>query len=138
VAVVSERLEITDAFSAVFQRFNTMADRISNSLERIDNNLDQYINTNDRARRSTQDHGEQARKTSTDMTALAGTVGKLVAAFGGMAAIKGLVNLSDELTQTQARLDAINDGLQTSEQLNKMIFTSAQNARGSYLDMAQT
>jgi tape measure domain-containing protein len=137
VAVVSERLEITDAFSAVFQRFNTMADRISNSLERIDNNLDQYINTNNRARQSTRDHGEQARKTSTDMTALAGTVGKLVAAFGGMAAIKGLVNLSDELTQTQARLDSINDGLQTSEQLNKMIFASAQNARGSYLDMAQ-
>ena len=138
MAVISEQLQITDAFSSTFQKFNEMADKISASLERIDKNLDEYINTNNRARQSTRDHGEQARKTSTDMTALAGTVGKLVAALGGMAAIRGIINLSDELTLTQARLSAVNDGLQTSAQLNEMIFAAAQNARGSYLDMAQS
>jgi tape measure domain-containing protein len=114
-----------------------MADQISGSLERIDRNLEEYTRANGRASNASQRHSNQIRQTDASMNALAGTVGRLVAALGGMAAIKGMLNLSDELTQTQARLDSINDGLQTSEELNKMIFASAQNARGSYLDMAQ-
>lgn len=138
MAVISEQLQITDAFSSTFQKFNEMADKISASLERIDKNLDEYIKTNDKATQSTKAHGDQARKTGADISSLAGTFGKLATALGGMAAIRGIINLSDELTLTQARLNAVNDGLQTSAQLNEMIFAAAQNARGSYLDMAQS
>lgn len=165
MAVISEQLQITDAFSAVFQRFNQMADQISGSLERVDKNLDEYTATNEKAAETVKAHSEIAQKASSsmdnlgetaekagnaiqqqgtkikqtqnDMTSLVGTVKRLVAALGGMAAIKGMINLSDELTQTQARLNSINDGLQTSAELNNMIFSSAQRARGSYLDMAQ-
>lgn len=138
MAVISEQLQITDAFSSTFQKFNEMADKISGSLERIDKNLEEYTRTNDRAAQSTKAHGDQAKKTSADISSLAGTFGKLATALGGMAAIRGIINLSDELTLTQARLSAVNDGLQTSAQLNDMIFAAAQNARGSYLDMAQS
>lgn len=44
--------------------------------------------------------------------------------------------LSDELVQIKARLDLINDGQQSTEQLNNMIFQSAQRSRGAYLDTA--
>lgn len=51
--------------------------------------------------------------------------------------IGNIINISDELTNTQARLNMINDGLQTVDELNKMIFISAQNARSSYSDTAK-
>ena len=160
MAVINEQLQITDAFSATFQRFNQMADKISGSLERVDQNLEEYKVTNEKAAESVKTHseiaqrasssmddlgtkaekagnvlekqGNQARRTQSDMTSLLGTVRNLVAALGGMAAIRGLINLSDELTLTQARLTAINDGLQTTAQLNNMIFAAAPSQNGSH------
>ncbi|WP_339212915.1 tape measure protein [Solibacillus sp. FSL W8-0372] len=46
------------------------------------------------------------------------------------------VNLSDEVTNITARLSLMNDGLQTTAQLQRMIFDSAQRAYGSYSQMA--
>ena len=52
-------------------------------------------------------------------------------------------DLSDELTQTTARLDmmvsqynALNGTMQTTDELSQMIFLSAQNSRASYMDTA--
>lgn len=56
----------------------------------------------------------------------------LAGAYLGMQTVTGLVNLSDTMTQTTARLDMMNDGLQTTAQLNQMIYQSAQDSRGAY------
>ena len=53
-------------------------------------------------------------------------------AFGG----KKILDLSDEMSSTVARLDLMNDGLQTTEELQNMIFQSAQRSRTAYLDTA--
>lgn len=45
---------------------------------------------------------------------------------------------SDKLTLTKARLDLMNDGLQTTEELQNKIFAAAQRSRGSYEDMASS
>lgn len=60
----------------------------------------------------------------------------LVSAYVGLQTVSKLVGMSDEYTQTSARLDLINDGLQTTEELQNKIFQSAQRARGSYTDMS--
>ena len=60
----------------------------------------------------------------------------LAAAYLGMQTAKGVVGLSDEVVQTRARLEMMNDGLQTTDDLMNMIFQSAESARGNYLDMA--
>ncbi len=44
----------------------------------------------------------------------------------------GSIHLSDELSQTTARLNLMNDGLQTTAQLQAMIFASAQRSRSEY------
>jgi tape measure domain len=67
---------------------------------------------------------------------LASKVMGLVGKYAGMDEIKKLFNLSDSMTQIKVQLDSMNDGLQTTEQLNSMIQTSAQNSRSSYMDMA--
>lgn len=47
-----------------------------------------------------------------------------------------MVALSDSMTQTTARLNMINDGLQTTEELQDKIFASAQRSRTEYLATA--
>lgn len=72
-------------------------------------------------------------------TAAGGLLGKIksiASAYLGMKAVKGLVGLSDTITQTDARLSMMNDGLQTTAELNAMIYASAQRSRGSYLATA--
>lgn len=63
---------------------------------------------------------------------LTGTLGKLAGAYGGIQGLKALAGLSDQMTQTTARLDMMNDGLQTTKELNAMIFQSANRSRGAY------
>ncbi|WP_113674566.1 tape measure protein [Vallitalea guaymasensis] len=60
----------------------------------------------------------------------------LAAAYMSIQSIGNLVSVSDQMTQTEARLNLINDGLQTTEELQDMIFQSAQRSRSSYADTA--
>ncbi|PKB53646.1 hypothetical protein CRH03_24925 [Clostridium sp. HMb25] len=52
--------------------------------------------------------------------------------------IQKIIQLSDSVTQTTARLNLMNDGLQSTERLNQMIFASAQRARAPYMDTANS
>lgn len=63
---------------------------------------------------------------------------KGIAATAGAAFGAGkVIGLSDTISLTTARLNLMNDGLQTTEELQKMIYTSAQRSRGAYVDTAQ-
>lgn len=46
--------------------------------------------------------------------------------------------LSDKLALTKSRINSINDGSQTTNELMDKIYASAERARGSYLDMADS
>lgn len=59
---------------------------------------------------------------------LAGLVSIAAAAAG----VKSILNLSDEMASIKARTDLMNDGLQTTGELQDAISQSAQRARGEY------
>lgn len=61
---------------------------------------------------------------------------RIAATYLTFKSIGSIINLSDELANTTARLNMINDGLQTTDQLNKIIFLSAERSRSSYADTA--
>lgn len=66
---------------------------------------------------------------------LSGLGGKIAAIGGAYAAIeagKKVLDISDEMASTSARIKNVNDGLQSNEELNKMIFQSAKSSRGEY------
>jgi putative tape measure domain protein len=69
-------------------------------------------------------------------SAMGGLVGKAIALASAYMGIGKLMNMSDELTLTTARLDMMNDKVQTTPELLNMVYQSAQNARGSLTDMA--
>lgn len=98
-------------------------------------NLNITLNENSNMQRVVE---QSMRQTDTAAKVLSGTIGKLVAAFGGLTLIKKAIDLSDELTMTQARLNNVNDGLQTTAELQNLIYQAAQRSRGSYAGMMQT
>lgn len=75
---------------------------------------------------------QDIRQGASDMDGLANSVMGMVGAYASLQGIQKLVNLSDEYVQTTARLDMMNDGLQTTEELQDKIFASAQRSRASY------
>lgn len=60
------------------------------------------------------------------------TIKGAVAAYVSIQSISTVLSLSDQLTATTARLDLMNDGLQTTKDLQNMIYLSAERSRGSY------
>lgn len=60
----------------------------------------------------------------------------LAAAYVGLRSVQSLSSLSDTWTQTTARIDRMNDGRQTTPQVQDMIFDAAQRSRGGYQDTA--
>lgn len=59
---------------------------------------------------------------------------KLVGGYLGIQTLKKAADLSDTLVSTRTRLDQMNDGLQTTAELETMIYQAAQNSRGSFVD----
>lgn len=64
---------------------------------------------------------------------LLGKLKKVATAYIGVQTVKAGINLSDTMTQNTARLNLMNDGKQSTPELQNMIFQSAQNSRGNYL-----
>ena len=62
---------------------------------------------------------------------------QLVTAYAGIQTVKFAVGASDQLTQMTARVNMMNDGMQTTDQLMKQIYASAQDARGSFENMTE-
>ena len=52
--------------------------------------------------------------------------------------VKKVLDWSDELSLTQSRLNLINDGTQTTIDLQNKLYQAAQRSRGSYTDMANS
>lgn len=59
----------------------------------------------------------------------------LVATYLSIQGAQKIAGISDEYINSQARLNMINDGLQTTAELQEKIFAAAERSRGSYTDM---
>ena len=57
-------------------------------------------------------------------------------AYVSIQSVGKVLNMSDELSQSIARLNTMNDGLQSTDELVNMVYAAAQDARGSFADMA--
>lgn len=75
-------------------------------------------------------------RAETSTSRLMSTVKNLAGAYLGFQGAKKMIELSDTVSSVTARLNNMNDGLQTTAELNNMIFESAQRSRGLYLETA--
>ena len=74
---------------------------------------------------------DEAKKSADQLTQ---SLKSLVASYISIQGLKKAVDLSDSLVSMRARLDRMNDGLQTTQELETMIYQSSQRSRGSFTD----
>ena len=104
---------------------NNAYQRLSETVE----NTERYIRDNvDEQGRFNQAISEGASNADN----LTDTLKGAVAAYATVQTVGKALDLSDTLTSTTARLSMMNDGLQTTNDLQNMIYQSAERARGSY------
>lgn len=100
-------------------------ERSSSSANRMGNAAEQAARSQDRMNRS-------MRAGQSAASGLERRIMGLARAYLGLRSAQAFVGLSDAMTQTKARLDRMNDGLQTTAQLQDMIYQAAQRSRGCY------
>lgn len=126
----TQQLELNDAMqrmdgSAINQAYNRLNNTISGSERYIRDNINAQNDFTEEVQRSTNETSNLTRK-----------IAGVAAAYLSIRSIGNVINVSDDLVQTTARLDLMNDGMQTTKELQDMIYLSAQRSRGAYLDMA--
>lgn len=118
-----------DKIKQAYEKFNQEVSKTDDIIRRNtteQNNFNNSIN-----------NGNNNIKNSNGLfNGLAGKITAVAGAYMGVQAAGKTLGLSDTLTQTTARLDMMNDGLQTTEELQQKIFASAQRSRASYTDTA--
>lgn len=108
----------TEAANAAYSRLNTQVGQVERQIR--ENTVAQGAFNN------------SVTDGTNNVGGLINSLKQVAIAVGGAKAVQGAINLSDTYSQTLARLDMMNDGLQTTAQLQDMVFASAQRSRMEY------
>ncbi|KAK2204605.1 hypothetical protein XC19_05610 [Clostridioides difficile] len=159
MATIQTSIKIFDGMTPAFRNMTTSINTTINSLERLQQRLHNPLNTGgiqasqqslnnieniltrieQKIGRNTNEQENFNNKIKQGSEAGSLLVSKLKSLAGiyiGIRGIESITKAADTIASTKARLNLMNDGLQTTEQLNKMIYLSAQSARASYADTA--
>lgn len=112
-----ERMDVSAANEAYLRLSST----VSNTERYIRDNTDEQGRFNRAIDEGTQGAGD-----------LMNMIKGAVAAYASVQTIGKVMDLSDQLTSTTARINLMNDGLQSTQDLQNMIYLSAERSRGAY------
>ncbi|HBB28267.1 MAG TPA: phage tail tape measure protein, partial [Clostridiales bacterium] len=155
MATIQNTIKMKDSVGSVLKSIITSVDMTISAMEKLGSSSDRIdlsgdfasvkqqigltrneLNMFDDEIRKAKEEQENFNNKIRDGTNSASSLKAMFASIGGAMALKKLINTSDQWIQTAARLDIINDGLQTTEELQRKIFASAQASRGLYTDIA--
>lgn len=111
--------------SAANDAYLRLSQTVGNTERYIRDNVDEQGSFNQEISAGTQQANE-----------LTNTIKRAVAAYVSIQSVGKALNISDELVQTTSRLNMMNDGVQTTAELVNMVYAAAQDARGSFSQMA--
>ena len=111
--------------SAANDAYLRLSQTVGNTERYIRDNVDEQGRFNQEISAGTQQANE-----------LTNTIKRAVAAYVSIQTVGKALNISDELVQTTSRLSMMNDGVQTTAELVNMVYAAAQDARGSFSQMA--
>lgn len=127
---IQEQNELNQAMqnmdvSAANDVYLRLSQTVSGTERYIRDNVDEQGRFNQEIQEGTQQANE-----------LTNTIKNAVLAFVSIQSVGKALNISDELVQTTSRLNMMNDGLQSTQELVNMVYAAAQDARGSFSEMA--
>lgn len=111
--------------SAANDAYLRLSQTVGNTERYIRDNVDEQGRFNQEISAGTQQANE-----------LTNTIKRAVATYVSIQSVGKALNISDELVQTTSRLNMMNDGVQTTAELVNMVYAAAQDARGSFSQMA--
>lgn len=111
--------------SAANDAYLRLSQTVGNTERYIRDNVDEQGRFNQEISAGTQQANE-----------LTNTIKRAVAAYASIQTVGKALNISDELVQTTSRLNMMNDVVQTTAELVNMVYAAAQDARGSFSQMA--
>lgn len=111
--------------SAANDAYLRLSQTVGNTERYIRDNVDEQGRFNQEISAGTQQANE-----------LTNTIKRAVAAYVSIQSVGKALNISDELVQTTSRLNMMNDGVRTTAELVNMVYAAAQDARGSFSQMA--
>lgn len=120
VSRTNRALEVTDNLS---DQVNTGAnfDRAASAVSRASGQVDNFNRKQ-----------QQAQNEAKGVANIWSTVKKYIASALAAVSVQKIVDLADTMTTTRARIDLMNDGLQTTDELQSMIMASANRSRAAY------
>lgn len=80
--------------------------------------------------------GRETQKTNDQAGKLLSTIKRIAAAAGVITLVRSFLDFSDTQAQINARLNLMNDGFQTTNELSEMIYQSALRSKAAYSDTA--
>ena len=115
----------------------TMNQSVSSSpYDEIQADIQQTSDSINEAAQSQNDFNQELQSGSSHADGLLNSAKNLVATYATLKSVESALNTSDELVQTTSRLNMMNDGLQSTQELVNMVYAAAQDARGSFSEMA--
>lgn len=128
--MVQEQNELNEAMqdmdvSAANDAYLRLSQLVSGTERYIRDNTDEQGRFNREIQEGTQQASE-----------LNDTIKNAVLAYVSVQSIGNALNISDELMMTISRLNMMNDGVQSTQELVNMVYAAAQDARGSFAEMA--
>lgn len=124
----------TEKLGATIRGLETQQQTLTKSMKAAESAASVAAAAKDEAAAATKRLQEQENMAQSVTNSLTSSVLRLVASYVSIQGLKKAVDLSDSLVSMRARLDRMNDGLQTTQELETMIYQSAQRSRGSFTD----
>lgn len=116
--------------SAIRQARDELA-RAEIALDSVEQNIREADEQQQKFNKDVRNCGDEADSLKSKFMGFAGALGVAFSA-------KKVLELADSMTQTTARLDLMNDGLQTTEELQNKIMASANRSRAAYTCVSST
>ena len=110
--------------------------KVSKATDQFNDNLEKTKTRVSLADKSTKGWNSQLEATASKADKANSSLKTLLGTVLSLAAAKKIMDITDEYTNSTARLSLVNDGSQTQSELKAKIFDAANRSRGNYMDMA--
>lgn len=124
----------TEKLGATIRGLETQQQTLTQSMKAAENAASVAAAAKDEAAAATKRLQEQENMAQSVTNSLTSSVLRLVASYVGIQGLKKAVDLSDTLVSSRARLDRMNDGLQTTKELEDMVYAASMRSRGDFMD----
>lgn len=115
-----------------------MANQMAASTKTLKESFAGASNSSNKLSESVNKVGNEMSKTDVSGRGLISTLRNVAGAALGFLSVKSIFNLSDEITQTTARLQLMTGSAEAAAAAQDQIYAAAMRSRGVYTDMADT